>query len=481
VAKPFQDKSWLAALVDEALLERERSPVHPRAPSELTPGLPLDFAAAARILVARSLRLRRLPPAGTDEAVAFRESVQQHVLLLLDLRLLAPTPRPADDREQARADVAAFLSGALGQERVAVAAASTLPSWDRDRAVERALVFAGEELLARFYPLGDPRGGLPLSSGAVAVFRRHLARVVGGVVRTGELEPEALQRHAEYAALELALLAEALSGVLRTAGAPDPRDVRVRAAQMARLGLRSAALREARRRVAAPRPPEALARATPEGMRGFLFEQLLLAQLRERLPGDAPARYVEAFAQALALDPQLVVAAQVEAAAQSGDPQAWFEGSLDSGAALDWHALAEDWGEAADKVVDRVSTAVTENLGAVATEIRETGELGFLLTKAAAGQRLTGEEKKKIRAQLIDLAKVVPALALFAAPGGSILLPLLVKLLPFNVLPSAWEKLGVKGGKPEGAPGEGAAPPVAGEATPPSAPAGGKPTGGKPA
>jgi len=34
----------------------------------------------------------------------------------------------------------------------------------------------------------------------------------------------------------------------------------------------------------------------------------------------------------------------------------------------------------------------------------------------------------------------VPALAIFAAPGGMLLLPLLAKLLPFSVLPSSWDK-----------------------------------------
>jgi hypothetical protein len=458
VAKPFADKSWLTSLVDEVLLGHGGSLARAHGPSDPAHCLPLDFAAAARILVARSLRARRAPIAGTDKTIVFRETVEHHVLLLLDLRLLAPAPRPP---EQARADVAAFLAGALGLERLAVAAESVLPSWDRDKAVERALVLAGEELVVRFYPPGDPRGGLPLSSAAVAVFRRHLARVVGGFVRSGgELEPEALQRHADYAAQELALLAEVLSGLLHSAAPPDRRDGRVRSRQMARLGLRGPILRDARRGVAAPRPPEELARAVPEAMRGFLFEQLLLAQLRARLPGEGPGRFVEAFAQALALDPQLVVAAQVEAAAQSGDPQAWFEGGPDHGTVpIDWQALAEDWGEAADKVVDRVSTAVTENLGAVATELRETGELGVLLTKAAAGQRLTAEDKRKIRAQLIDLAKAVPALAIFAAPGGALLLPLLVKLLPFSVLPGAWDKVGAKGAaKPAAAPaGEGEA------------------------
>ena len=33
-------------------------------------------------------------------------------------------------------------------------------------------------------------------------------------------------------------------------------------------------------------------------------------------------------------------------------------------------------------------------------------------------------------------------LAIFAAPGGMLLLPLVAKLLPFSVLPSAWEKTG---------------------------------------
>jgi hypothetical protein len=83
---------------------------------------------------------------------------------------------------------------------------------------------------------------------------------------------------------------------------------------------------------------------------------------------------------------------------------------------------------------------VTDNLGALVTELRETGELGQLLARAAAGGTLTADERRKVKAQLIDVAKAVPALAIFAAPGGMLLLPLLAKLLPFSVLPSAWER-----------------------------------------
>jgi hypothetical protein len=37
------------------------------------------------------------------------------------------------------------------------------------------------------------------------------------------------------------------------------------------------------------------------------------------------------------------------------------------------------------------------------------------------------------------VAKAIPALAIFAAPGGLLLLVALAKVLPFNLLPSAFQ------------------------------------------
>jgi hypothetical protein len=298
--------------------------------------------------------------------------------------------------------------------------------------------------------------GLPLHPGTVAILRRRLARIASGFHRDGRLEYAALTRHAEYAERESVLLVEALAGLLAAERAPDelrtrgeaalparppPEDERARAVrrrQVQRLALSRAAAREVKAVVAAPRAPAELARAAPERVRPFLVEQLFLAQLRAKLAGEGPTRFIEAFAAAVGLDAAAVAAARVEAAAQHGDHQVWFE-AFDEGG-LDWQAFAGEWEAATDAVVERVSTAVTENFGAMVTEIRETGELGQLLARAASGQTLTQAERKKVRAQLIDLAKAVPALAIFAAPGGMLLLPLLAKLLPFNLLPSAWDR-----------------------------------------
>src|SRR5690606_12751510 len=88
-------------------------------------------------------------------------------------------------------------------------------------------------------------------------------------------------------------------------------------------------------------------------------------------------------------------------------------------------------------VTDRVENIVRVNLGRIVSEIRETGELGQLLVKRAQGP-LTPEEEAKMREQILDICKTVPALAMFAAPGGSILLPIVMRLLPFDLMPSSF-------------------------------------------
>jgi hypothetical protein len=435
VAISLDDKDWLAALVDEALDRHDEAAARARLPREepgRRPDLDLDAVA---VLVARSLRHRRLEaaPAGSE---AFLEEVRGHVGLLLDLALLAGEPFR---RRRRRAAIAAALAAAIGEPDMALDADPSRPDLASALSVERALRAAGAALRRRFDPPGDPLHGLPLHTGAVAVLRRHLSRIAMGAHRHGSFDPEALARHRAYAWRELVLLVEALSGIMAAAaGPPDEAERAARSRQLARLGLPGPETREARRAMTSPRAPEALAAAAPPRVRPFLLEQLFLAQLRAALPPEPVLRFVEAFASGAGLDAQAVAAARVEAAARHDDHLAWFE-AVGSGGRQDWHALALAWEGAADQVVEKVTAAVTGNLEAVVTEIRETGELGQLLARAAAGATLSAEEKRKVKAQLVDLAKAVPALAIFAAPGGLLLLPLLAKLLPFNVLPSSWD------------------------------------------
>ncbi len=74
-----------------------------------------------------------------------------------------------------------------------------------------------------------------------------------------------------------------------------------------------------------------------------------------------------------------------------------------------------------------------KNSGMIINEIRESKELIVLLRKST-DEKLSDEEKQKIREQILDLLKTIPSLAIFMIPGGTIILPLLMKILPENLL-----------------------------------------------
>ena len=71
-------------------------------------------------------------------------------------------------------------------------------------------------------------------------------------------------------------------------------------------------------------------------------------------------------------------------------------------------------------------------------ELKESKELISLVNKSLQ-QELTQEEKEKVKSQFKDLAKSLPALAIFMLPGGMILLPLILKIIP-DLVPSAFKK-----------------------------------------
>ncbi|HEX9050897.1 MAG TPA: hypothetical protein VF841_10230, partial [Anaeromyxobacter sp.] len=410
--KDLLSRGWLEALVTAELDRHDPAAALASLPADVRDaGSPDDLAPAAKLLVARSLRRRRLDGAAPTEEETFLEDVRLHVGLILDLAVL----RGGDfDPWRRRAEIAAMLAAASGDRELAVDAH---PGGALDgRAVSRAMRVAEEGLRERLYPPGDPVRGLPLYPGHVAVQRRLLSRVVLGHHRAGRLDPAALERHAAYAAAESALLAETLAGLLAAAEPVDEKALAIRQDQLAWLGLPRATLKAARRAVATPRAPEGIARAAPERVRPFLAEQVFLGVMAARLGGEAANQWVERFVAGTGLDTPALAAAKVEAAAQHGVHRVWFDAL--GGKPSTWKAFTREWESATDQLVERVGAAVTDNLDAIVTEVRETGELGALLAKAAAGGTLTGDERRKVRAQLIDLAKAVPALAIFAAPGG---------------------------------------------------------------
>ncbi|GAA4769079.1 MULTISPECIES: LETM1-related biofilm-associated protein [Flavobacterium] len=91
-----------------------------------------------------------------------------------------------------------------------------------------------------------------------------------------------------------------------------------------------------------------------------------------------------------------------------------------------------------DQTTSNVQTLVQRNKTRLLLEISQSKELMTLLRKSAS-EKLTPEEKKKVRNQILDICKSIPSLTIFLVPGGSLLLPILIKFIP-QLLPSAFNE-----------------------------------------
>lgn len=85
-----------------------------------------------------------------------------------------------------------------------------------------------------------------------------------------------------------------------------------------------------------------------------------------------------------------------------------------------------------------VSKLLSRNRKRLQKELLESKELMVLITKSTV-RDLSDEEQKKVQAQLLDIFKSIPSLAIFMLPGGALLLPLVVKFIP-KLLPSSFDE-----------------------------------------
>lgn len=91
-----------------------------------------------------------------------------------------------------------------------------------------------------------------------------------------------------------------------------------------------------------------------------------------------------------------------------------------------------------DQTTTGVQLLINRNKKRLTKEIVESKELMHLLIKSTTSD-LDVEEKKKVKKQLLDICKSIPSLTIFLLPGGSLLLPLLIKFIP-QMLPSAFNE-----------------------------------------
>lgn len=88
--------------------------------------------------------------------------------------------------------------------------------------------------------------------------------------------------------------------------------------------------------------------------------------------------------------------------------------------------------------VQEVKALLQRNKLRLQQELLESKEAMRLIRKSTK-TKLSVEEKLKVKMQLLDICKSIPAFTVFMLPGGALLLPLLIKLIP-DILPTAFRE-----------------------------------------
>lgn len=89
------------------------------------------------------------------------------------------------------------------------------------------------------------------------------------------------------------------------------------------------------------------------------------------------------------------------------------------------------------RISSQIALTVGKNRERILKEIKRTGRL-YQLLSGSGHQSFTKEEKLFIKSQLLSVAKTIPALAIFCLPAGALVLSVITKVLPFNLLPNAF-------------------------------------------
>ena len=85
-----------------------------------------------------------------------------------------------------------------------------------------------------------------------------------------------------------------------------------------------------------------------------------------------------------------------------------------------------------------IEVILTRNKKRLVNELSKNTQLMKLLADSTY-RDLSTEEKKMVKNQTIEVLKTIPSLAIFILPGGSLVLPIILKLIP-SLLPSSFNE-----------------------------------------
>lgn len=277
----------------------------------------------------------------------------------------------------------------------------------------------------------NPLLGLPLRNAFVYSDARMFARIALTLAEKQRIDDTTVAKLRSYFWRERHLQVVALGALAAGPEGLGPEGRKFAMAQISKLGLAREETRELRKLLDSPMSPEDVAfRIRGHREAGYLLEQLAVAAMIDGTFDPHEQDFMARIATKLHIPPPTL---------HRIEGRVWRFVSVHRDD-YDRYTETQYYGKFGSRIEKTLVAMVQNNLGPVVTEIRQTGELAGLLTKAAAGHNLSDDDRKQMREQLLDILRAVPSLAIFALPGGALLLPIVLKLLPWDLRPTAFRK-----------------------------------------
>ncbi|MEZ4436377.1 MAG: DUF533 domain-containing protein [bacterium] len=412
------------------------SPADPIDPPPFDPWIAAELAARG---YSRGLLADRLVDLGApfdDTSIGFeRYALINHAAQRMDIgqSWMRRTRRPDHARDPLR--LLAALALAHDRRREADAIFALLDDYDpsarsHHRALNDVAAALGDRLELDTLPGDHPLLGHPFHQLLRYVDARCYARIARLVADAPDNRPRQIDLDLAHG-LARSSLHHAVSAIIAVAAA----DGHVDDAERTLIDALMRAANFDRGEMAShyaefDKPPDAgdlAARLDSEATRHFLLHLLCLCAHVSGRFDPRERRFILEFAAAAGEDAESLYAYEAEALAT-------YERRPDLVERLRLDGTVSRLRRHLTRRLDR---AIRDNTRRLWTEVQQTGELVQLIAKART-TTLTPAEEAAVKAQLVDVCKAIPALALFAVPGGSLLLPLVIRHLPFNLLPSSF-------------------------------------------
>lgn len=427
-------RRWLAQLMAESFTP-STSLASPPAFRSLTRARRLALAmSASRGLVFGAPQLRRGQALARDVEELFPiirtlAVVADVVSVVGDLSVYSQDAQGGGLKRAAFAGACAVVYGPVDAVDDACLLATGIGASNK---TERALLSLEREIGRRRYLTGNPMLGLMLHHAFTAIDTRALVLVSVDLLHGVLPDQEFVGRWQRHLAKERLAAAAAVCGLSewRELVAADI----VRSAslwQVKNLGLPKEQTARLLEVVKAPPDLSRLLTLVPTEARARVFLHTVLAAVIDGRVSAEERSFLSSLGNVVGLS----ASAQKRGRRRVIDFVSRHPDSFNPMAAAAGFAAADP------PISVRLTRALSENVDALWREIRETGDLGVLLARRASGHRLSDDEQRRMRDQLLDVVKTIPSLAVIALPGGFVLLPLLLKLLPFDLRPSSFRDL----------------------------------------